>query len=114
MSLISMVDDWIRKQVAKSECDSCAVTDNDDVVAVQMMGELTIGPLLDQLDRFGGRLATVVASDRDGTALKAVIVVSGQPETDDILAAIHAVEAAWEVARENEEGEDTVSDEGVK
>jgi hypothetical protein len=56
----------------------------------------TVDELLDQAERLGARTITSVRSDLEGRPLSAVIVISGQPETGELIAAFTAVEAMWE------------------
>jgi hypothetical protein len=56
----------------------------------------TIQSLFDSLEEWGAATAQIVPRDGAGVALRAVIVVDGQPETDEILKAVDAVEATWD------------------
>lgn len=57
--------------------------------------EITVQGLFDVLTEWGGALMQVVPRDENDVALRAVIVVDGQPETDEILAAVAEVQERW-------------------
>lgn len=56
----------------------------------------SIDSLFDDLRKWNAAIAIMVPRDNNGVALRAVIVVEGQPETDEILAAVAYVQALWD------------------
>jgi hypothetical protein len=51
--------------------------------------------LFDSLDKWGAALLRLVPRDENDVALRAVIAVQGQPETDEVLAALDRLEGTW-------------------
>lgn len=58
--------------------------------------ETTVQDLFDTLEEWNAGVIKIVPRDESGKALRAVIVVQGVPDTDEILNAIQAVEQSWE------------------
>lgn len=62
--------------------------------------EATIQGMFDGLAEWGASIARMVVRGHDDEPLRAVIVVDGIGETQDVLDALDEVEAAWEQVRE--------------
>ena len=58
--------------------------------------ELTVQHLFDEAEKWGAAKMQVVFSDENDVPTHAVIVVKGQPETSEIIAAVEAVQDLWD------------------
>lgn len=57
--------------------------------------EATIQGLFNSLEKWGAATVRLVPRDKNDVALRAVIAVQGQPETDEVLAALDLLEERW-------------------
>lgn len=63
-------------------------------------GMITVQSLFDQLEEWGGAIATIAVRDGEDRAIRAVVAVEGIPEAEDILAAVERVQTVWDAERD--------------
>jgi hypothetical protein len=67
------------------------------------MIDMTVKQLFEQLDKWGAAQSMIVLRDKDDVPIKAIIVVSGIPETGEIVEAVEKITSSWD---EDEERSD--------
>jgi hypothetical protein len=63
----------------------------------------TIESIIDEMREWNAALTISVFRDANDAAVGAVIVVDGQPETDQVVTAVEAVEKSWQAGTPSED-----------